>query len=52
VDLEGSFPNKEQVKFFDAKTNEVNIKINQLKRMKKRLEDVRKTIENDECVSF
>jgi len=45
----GTFPKEEQLKFFDTKINEVDIKIRQLKQIRRRLEDVRKDIEKGEC---
>lgn len=45
----GTFPKEEQLKFFVAKIIEVETKIRQLKQVKKRLEEVKKSIEKDEC---
>lgn len=45
----GNFTKEEQLKFFDAKINEVEMKILQLKQMKKNLEEVKKSIEKGEC---
>jgi DNA-binding transcriptional MerR regulator len=48
----GTFPKEEQLKFFNIKINEVDIKIRQLKQIKKRLEDVKKEIDNGDCYTM
>jgi len=45
----GRFNKEEQMEFFSAKINEINVKIQQLKGAKKRLEEVKKSIEKGEC---
>jgi MerR family Zn(II)-responsive transcriptional regulator of zntA len=45
----GKFSKEDQLKFFDAKIKEVDNKITQLNMAKKRLEEVKKTIERGEC---
>jgi len=45
----GHFSKEEQIQFFEAKINEVDGKIGQLKQMKKRLEEVIKGIESGCC---
>jgi DNA-binding transcriptional MerR regulator len=45
----GNFFKDDQLDFFDVKLKEIDSKINQLKQMKKRLEEVRKLIESGVC---
>ena len=45
----GNFPKEEQLAFFDAKISEIETKIRLLKQAKKRLEEVKKSIEKGEC---
>lgn len=45
----GNFTKEEQLDFFNSKIIEIETKIRQLKHAKKRLEEVRKSIEKGEC---
>lgn len=45
----GTFSKEDQLRFFEAKINEVDNKISQLKKIKRRLEKVIKDIERGEC---
>jgi DNA-binding transcriptional MerR regulator len=45
----GDFPKEEQLKFLDTKITEIETKIRQLMQAKKRLLELRKSIERGEC---
>jgi MerR family transcriptional regulator, copper efflux regulator len=45
----GTFSKEEQLKFFNTKVKEIDIKIHQQKQVKKRLEAWIKSIDNGEC---